>query len=298
MRKNGYKMLPENSYLKEKDGGGANYGFWIYYNHNEYYFKVGTKFELYAELFYSEIAKLLCIPTLSYDLAEFKGLSGVISKNFNVNNEKTINMFELLDEYTNFMRQNIDLFEESPWITNIYNLENVWWALSYHYKNHPKKNMIIKRLMSQLTKHFLFQILSFNSDLNYGNLLLLDGKNPQFAPCFDYGRCGLVGFSSLDSTYSFFPNHHFLEKREKLNVQIITEFLNMSCSHYILEFERYLNILIQKDFNEIIRKIEIQTKCLMEEEVKEYLVGNYQEKLLKVQSILNENVEYKRAKIT
>ena len=72
----------------------------------------------------------------------------------------------------------------------------------------------------------------------------------------------------------------------------------MSCSHYILEFERYLNILIQKDFNEIIRKIEIQTKCLMEEEVKEYLVGNYQEKLLKVQSILNENVEYKRAKIT
>ena len=54
----------------------------------------------------------------------------------------------------------------------------------------------------------------------------------------------------------------------------------------------------QKDFNEIIRKIEIQTKCLMEEEVKEYLVGNYQEKLLKVQSILNENVEYKRAKIT
>lgn len=297
MRKNGYIIIPESSYLKAKEGSGINYGSWIYYNHNEYYFKTGTKFELYAELFYSEIARTLGIPTVIYDLAEFQGLKGVISKNFNPSAEKTINMFDLLDEYLVFMSQDSELFKDKPWIINIYNLENIWWALSYYYRNNSKKNAIVKRLMNQLTKQFIFQILSFNSDLNYGNLLLIDGENPKFAPCYDYGRCGLVGFSSTDSTYTFSVNHINSEKREKINSQVITEFLNMSCSYYILEFERYLNILIQKDFNNIIKKIEIKTKSLMEKEIKEYLIGDYQEKLLKIQSILIENEEYKRAKI-
>ncbi len=296
MREFGYKIIPDNAYLRAKDGAGINYGFWIQQKGKEYYFKTGTKFELYSELFFGELAKLLNMPSVSYDLAKYKDLKGVISKSFNPNKRKVLNAFDLLENYLTFMKENIDIFSESPWISNIYNLENLWWAISYYYKNHPKKKEIVKRLMNQLTKQFMLQLLTFNSDLNYGNVLLITGKSPYLAPSFDYGRCNLVEFTSVDHTYNLISNHSIIAKGPQRNIQIIQEFFNMSDESHIREFAKYLNILIQIDFKEIIRKIELITQYTVSDDIKEYLIGDYQEKLIQIQKILFENQEYQRIK--
>ena len=91
MRENGFLLLDGKiTKINKEKKNGINYGYWINYKSEEYYFKTGTEYELYMELFCEEIAKILNIPTATYDLAKINARIGIISKNINPEKKKEI----------------------------------------------------------------------------------------------------------------------------------------------------------------------------------------------------------------
>lgn len=142
MRKNGFLMINSKSKIREKSkNNGTSYGYWIQKDGEEYYFKVGSIYKLYMELFCEEIAKLLKIPTVTYDLAKIGSRQGVISKSYNPNHVKEITIFQILEKYyQEVICQHPDLYKNEMFIENAFNLEDVWWALDYYYQDLPNKN--------------------------------------------------------------------------------------------------------------------------------------------------------------
>lgn len=289
MRENGFLIISPESKIKEKKKEGANYGFWILKDNEEYYFKVGTKYSIYMELFCEEIAKILNIPTVSYDLAKVGDFKGVISKNYNPDHVKETSLFEILDlYYENVICKSPDLYENEVFIENAFNLEDVWWALDYYYKDYPNKDQIVKKLMDQLVDSFLLQILTFNADLSYENMQILNTPVPSLTPNFDYGFAGIVDFEVKANKY-FFPVVPYTMGRPKQSNEIIIDFINMSDEVYIQKFEKYLSTLYQTPINDILKKIEDKIGVSLEEDIKEYLTADYKKKLYYIGSLLKEN---------
>ena len=139
--------------------------------------------------------------------------------------------------YENVITKNIDLFPNEIFIENAFNLEDVWWALEYHYHENKNKEQIIKNLMNQLVDSFILQILTFNSDLNFENLIILEDENPVLAANLDYGKGGLVDFEFPIYNY-FFSVVPFDMKEKKDAKRIIQDFINLSDLTFVKKLKK------------------------------------------------------------
>lgn len=295
MRENGFLLLDEKIIkIKKKKKNGTHYGFWISYNQEEYYFKTGTEYELYMELFCEEIANLLMIPTASYDLAKLNGREGVISKNINPKNKKEITIYKILEEYyENVITKNINLFPDEIFIENTFNLEDVWWALEYHYRNNKNKEQIVKNLMNQIVDSFILQVLTFNSDLNFENMMILESENPVLAANIDYGRGGLIDLKLPVHNY-FFSVIPFNMKEKKDAKEIIQDFINLSDSIFIMKLEKCVSILNPNSLRKALKNIETKTNYLIPDHIKEYLYYGFYEKILIIQNLINKKMNLQK----
>ncbi len=286
LRENGYLII-NGKKINENKNRGSHYGFWIQYNNEEYYFKTGTIYELYTELFYEEIAKILKIPTVSYDLAKIANHNGVICKNFNSTREKVTTMLEILTVfYEEVICNNQEIFQLEMMIENTFNLEDIWMSLDYYYRNHPQKEKIVQQLMDQIVTYFIFQLLSFNSDFHFENLIILGTEVPRLSPNFDYGSCGLVNIENND--YNFFLSVTPFKMVKKTTAKdIIEEFITLSDKQYTKKLKEYASKIQQISILEIFKNIEKKINTTISQEIKQYLSLDYKKKILQVINIIN-----------
>jgi len=284
IRKDGYFVLDgQKSFFKDNPYIGC---VWFHIEQKEYMFKYcGAKF-CYNELFYERVARALNIPTVHYDLAKLRKETGVITESFNPNHCKEVSLKEILEKfYDEVVISNITDFPNAFFIENTFNLEDVWQALVYYYRDYDKskQNRIVSKLMSQLVDSFILQICTGNPDMHFLNVVVLDGEEPELAPNFDYGRGGSI-FSD-DSMYVFqvaplrFSDHN----SAKTTIQA---FLGTSSEEFRQHFIDKVSLM--PSFDSVISSIEMQTEVPVPNDVKEFLFTRYNDEQENIKKIIHE----------
>lgn len=213
----------------------------------------------YNELFTSMCAKELGLDALEYDLALYKGFRGVISKNYKKDGAIYIEGIDILEKFYAENKELLDNlgisnpnnteYQDEINMSRINNLEIIWLALEYYYKDY---NLDIKTLMDKLVDLFIFCLLSNDSDKHSANWQLEEyNNNVSLVPIYDNERAFFFADEPLllhVSTNDFKGNPYD---------KMLNEFLNISSREYIDRFLELYNILYSENkFDEIIEKIE------------------------------------------
>lgn len=134
------------------------------YNGETYFYKYNEDIPPYSELVAEELAKDYGLPCVSYDLATLNGIKGVISKSYKKSNVNYISANVLLsntfDRFHDGKCLNIDEYN---------NLDSIWTALDYRYRDRENKVEITHHLMKQIVDIFLFDIITCQSDRSASN---------------------------------------------------------------------------------------------------------------------------------
>ena len=196
----------------------------------------------YPELIGSEIAKWLNIDSVYYDMLEFisldKSFKGVISEDFRKNNYKLVTMDKIIDEYL--------LDSNNKALYNDMNLELLSKAISNHYSNYKHKEKIVSKIMDDIKKSFLFDILIGNIDNGRYNYEIMENDTDgQLTPYFDYEHIFKFGTTRLtvndSNNYDVYDN--------------LLIFLNSEVN-YVDYFKKMYDLLTPDKIEELFIKIE------------------------------------------
>ena len=244
---NGYVNLDNEKIINDPNPKTTKYGmnnsFWFLINNQEYFYKECLeKDEAYMEIFSSIIARGINIKTVIYDLALYHNKIGVISLNYNQKHKYERTLLEIVKNYydNNKIEQ-----KHNYSITDMYNLEMIWDALSYYYKN-PK---IVSNLMNEIVDSFILQLLTGNFDLNVSNLVIIESEVPYLAPNHDY---------SLQSSICLSKLNYALTVEPKSFNNPIDEFLNVSSDEFINYFKE--KIMMLPKIEHIFLRVELKIK--------------------------------------
>ena len=201
-RRDGYLVIDDCKKIetnKDKDH------YWIYIDSVEYYFKPIRYYDDYSELIAYYGGMLLGIDMCYYDLAVLNGRYGYISKSLRGENVKLVSGDDILLEYIkcdnnvdslvdmglelwviNKLRSSLDsgddLSEYDYLLDKLNNLEIIWQALEYKYKN----LIDINKVMNEFVMMYLFTILFVDIDKHSGNWFIIEDKNGvRLAPLLD-----------------------------------------------------------------------------------------------------------------
>ena len=159
--------------LKDEEYGDSP-SCWFLIDDNEHFFKrsIYHPLEPYYEVFTSRVIEAIGISTVKYHLAKFKGQIGVISLNYNTNHEKEITIAEVLKIFLNGVACKDKSYPHS--LGELNNLDMMWEAIDYYYRNRDNHDEIAKNLMASIVDAFLLQFLVGNIDLNLFNISIID----------------------------------------------------------------------------------------------------------------------------
>lgn len=262
--------------------------------------------EAYAELLSEEVAKVLNIPVAHYDLATFNGKKGVLSYNFikeyddyysgfdiilDFYDEKLIKDEELSKLY-NIDNQN-DGVEDV--VNKLNNLEDVWSILEDRYKNHPRKEEIVPKIVDGLVDRLIFDILMINADRHADNWGELDsiGKGKDLSPAFDNARTlnmhNNVIIESFDDDVIIQDQElRFTvdNSNEKKPLEVLDKFLKISSSEYKDRVIEKVKVL-EENVEFIPLRVEERTKKQMPDYLKSYFIHYMYDHLDKVNEVIN-----------
>ncbi len=269
------------------DKAHENRIFYFMYQQKKYYFKEGELEYCYRSLIGSEIAKYLGIPTLEFSLATYKGKYGVVSPTYNPENKKEVNLSVILKKYySEVISKNKEEFSEEKIFELENNLETIWWAIEYYYKDRKNGKEITANLMKQVIDYYILQIIIGEIDLHSNNICILDSEEPTLAKYFDYDLCFEIIFRK-NNYFNYTINPYADPDQKKiLPAQSIRTFLHASDSSY----EDYLKEKIKNapDIEFIFEKVEEKTRFLMPEEYKKDYRYLYNQYLTTINAILEE----------
>lgn len=250
--------------------------FWI---DNKILFKETSISSIYNELIIEEIANLFKIDTPNYDIAKINNVYGNISYNYKKDGYTYIDGTTLLSNYCNHLKINQDN------ISNMNNLETIWNAIEYHFKNYQNKQYIVKNIMNKLIKFYLLDILtgqidrsSYNYEIMYNNI------TGDLAPYYD-------------NTFAF----NFGNKNNRLNptrnhknyYENIEEFFKISSKEYKDLFIEMYNILTPNKLLEIFTTVENKIQSTIPNNIKNKIWLEYCAHYIKIGNIINMKQEKK-----
>lgn len=234
------------------------YGNFYQNNDKIYYFKeVDNSNMIYNELIAEEIAYDYKIPCAHYDLAILNGNKGVISECFIPKNGKFFKMKEVLESCF----ENIELDNKRN------NLQDIWYALEFRYKNIN----IVKKIMNQVVNMFMFDTLIGNMDrhyLNYG--IIEEDGDINISPLFDNERmltyCSIYfgGYSLGIDKNDCFLNGLNLEYDDNY----LLKFLSVSASEYKDYYMSKLWIISDENIDRIFKRVENRTNTKIDNDIK------------------------------
>jgi len=283
-RKDGYINL--DLYIENATEGDYPHQYWLTINGEKYFFK--STGSAYTELLAHEVASELGINSVSYDLAIFNNLKGVISRSYRKDNCRYISGKMILESYArSFNNQKIiyDMgidknFRIIPSVIN--NLEIIWQAIEYRYTN-LNIEIDIEQIMKDLVNQFIVNILISQSDGLPHNWELeedLDNRKIQVVPIFD-NEC-----SFSEKIANSFLSTNFKDNG-KNNYEILEEFLNVSSKEFADYFVDKFNILTIEKFMEIINNVENKIEAKIPEEYKNTYIEIFSFNRKEIENILN-----------
>lgn len=290
-RINGYLCIDDcEKKLADKDKGQ----YWVYIDGVEYYFKP-ARFS-YNELIAYYGAKILEIDACFYDLAILNGELGYISKSLRSEGVRLVSGDEIFGDYINHIVESgsMNLFSEmflngkkanaidkdfcyeddEIEVDDINNLQVIWQALMYRYKN----KIDINKVMDQFVLMYIFVVIFNDMDKHPGNWFILESeKEIKLAPLFDNELIFDNYYRNMNFSVSFqdyqggvfnslrvflcaFPSEYFelfVNKFEKieLNFEMILALVEKQIGVGIPKFERNCIIAMFDKHSECIRKI-------------------------------------------
>jgi len=268
------KLAKQSSYAIEQ--------YWFKINNEKYYFK-RTNYP-YHELIGSEIAKLLGIKAVEYDLAMYAYTKGVISLNYKKRGYKYYSGYELLRSY--LLKNKDELLKVGYEELNRYdvdrlnNLEIIWQMLEVKFPEVSHESLV-KTLMG-IIEQFIFMILTNQYDKGAQNweLELKDNKL-DVVPLFDMEDI----LSETDENTSMFTGVSDIY----CNISaILRQFFVKSSQEFIDLFLEKYNLLTEESFLEAIKKVENKINSPIPHDVKTELINNFKLHRQRLKTVIND----------
>ena len=282
--------------------------YWVYIDDEEYYFKptvfdMGNEFVnfAYKELVGYQAAKFLGIDACYTDLAVINGNKGIISKSLRKEGINLVSGNEILGDYIadNFdivkdmgmgselasQTEKYGLGDTTRYFSAMYinNLEMIWQALEYRYKD----KINIKSIMHQFVLMYMFTIILGDADKHPGNWFILEnGENIKLAPLFDNGNI-LIGYEEGYDIDKIKMNFSTNFKDYEVNlVQTLKVFLETSGEEY---FDLFVNIFdkMLMNFDAILDMVEKQIGVEIPEYEKEKIIVAFNKNSEKITEIID-----------
>jgi len=278
-RINGYIRIDEML----KAGGGAKYidlnassHLEFNYKGETYFYKYNEDILPYSELVAEELAKDYGLFCVSYDLASLNGIKGVISKNYKKKNANYILADDILsycfNSYHNGKCLSIDEYN---------NLDSIWTALDYYYRDKKNKIAITHNLMSQIVDIFLFDIITCQPDRHTRNWEIMEKEDSiNISPLYDNER--ILKYREEDAIISI----SISESEDENLWEALKKFQHLSSDEFNNLIEKRLWIISEENLMSVFERIEKKTNHSMPEKCKNFYLDGYKKHKEKIEEIV------------
>ena len=251
----------------------------------KYYFKACDREELLLSLLASEMASSIGIKRLDFKVAYYGEEKGLVSKSYNPYNKEEISIRQILENYhKNVISTHESDFDDEHYLDQTHNLETIWWALDYYYKNRKEKEEIVSSLMEEIVKYFIFQILVGDQDLHYDNIIILDNDKPTLAPYFDFDLCFTIEIHEAGEEYCL---EAFPTSQGKNTITTIRSFINASDKSYISLVEEMIHKIPPLEL--LWDKIEKKHPVIVSQRLKNQTIDAVNESIDFLTKVIQEN---------
>lgn len=233
----------------------------FYYEGEKYYYKYDADYNPYNELVVSLIAKDLKIPCVKYDLAIFGSCKGLISKDYRVKGASYLSGGDIINDYFTYLQYNNLISPAEMQFPN--NLQFIWEALEYRYKDRENKQDIVRVLMDQIIKMFILDTLTLQVDRHSSNweVVEYDDGRVKLQPLFDNIR-----IAKMDSE-DLYPKLLVTEDFENLELNI-QRFLRISSEEFSNILKDSIWVIKEDNLDKIFAIIEENTGYPMPDSLK------------------------------
>lgn len=259
---NKYNLLKEKGIIEEmNDSKGRKYAFFVNIHGIKIYFKESTKEGIVNELIIDSICKLFNKDVLEQDYGYItdkynRKVYGLISNNYKDDNYSYISLDTILNDYYVYITNNNINYEKIR-IYELVNLETIWQALEYRYRNIDNSKEIVKKLMEELVSRFLIDILTGQNDRYEFNIEIKE-KDSDIKLANIYGNEEGLMYDKFDMGVTM----DSLKYKGDYMASLLNEFFNISESKYIDIFNLMLDKLNIDKFKLIVNDIKLQVKDL------------------------------------
>lgn len=262
----------ENDFIKYDIICDNKITFSFNYNNDEFFYKYKNNRIPYNELIANELLKDFNLPHIEYDLATFGTKKGVISKNYKNNNFNYIYGEEIL----------LNFWNDDRYIEEHNNLDDIWDALEYRYRNYENKREIVSHLMNRIVQIYIFDIITCQSDRHSQNWEIMESENLiDIAPIYDNER--ILSSTGKNALISLTMNDDFNQNI----LASIKDFKQVSGENYTNLIREKLWIIGDENLHSIFERIENKTGYPIPEKYKEYYLSEYQSHINRLKKVLD-----------
>ncbi|MBQ8902561.1 MAG: hypothetical protein IJY87_05860 [Bacilli bacterium] len=286
-----YKKKYVNEFVKKV----SDIHYIITINGRNYYFKKLKN--PYTELLAYEVAAFLGLKSVSYDLAIFQNMYGVISEDFKDKNCKYVSGQDILFEYSRSTKcmtylENMGLEQtevndypnNAPYSYNINNLEIIWQAIEYKYKQ-LGINIDMEKIMNDLILIFIFNVLVMQNDGMSQNWVLEESTyGVNVGLLYDNAEAFKFGEGKHSPQCNFSTNFNDVGLG---TYAILEEFLKISDKVYVDLFKEKFNMLTEDVFLKLIQRVEYKIECSIPNEIKTYYLEMFRVNRENIKQVLS-----------
>ena len=288
---NKYNLLKEKGIIEEiNDPEGRKYTFFLNINDKSIFFKECSKEGIVNELIIDNICKLFNKDVLEQDYGYItdkynRKVYGLISNNYKEDDYSYISLDTILNDYYVYITNN-NINYENIRIYELVNLETIWQALEYRYRNTNNSEEIVKKLMEELTSRFLIDILTGQNDRHEFNIEIKEkGNDIKLADIYDNEE-GLM-YDKFDMGVTM----DSLKYKGDYMTSLLNEFFNISESKYIDIFNSMLDKLSIDKFKLIVNDIKSNVKDLeVSDNYFDELINRYSKYYNEYKNIVNKRL--------
>lgn len=246
------------------------------YLNKNYFYKSDPIFSPYTELIGTEMLKDFNLPYVDYDLASVSGSKGVISEDYKEKNSNYISGYQLLyDFYGEDFIDNVAQYD---------NLESIWDALLYRYKDNPNKDNIVSNLMNRITDLYIFDIIVANSDRHPDNFAIVESKdNIDIAPIYDNSRM-LLSVNHTKAVTLTVDEVAYEELYSSLD-----KFINVSDTNFLNKIKDKLWIIDEENILDIFDRVQNKIGYSIPGRIKNFYINKLKEHRNRLEEIINSN---------
>jgi len=240
------------------------------YDNEISYFKYSDNVIPYNELVANELARDFGFDVVEYDLAVLGNRKGVVSKNFRKRDTTYITGEEILLD-----------FGYSSLNDDSHNLENIWDALEYRYRDHNNKREIVEKLMGRVVSLFIFDILLCQNDRHSANWEIEESESKiDIAPIYDNER--MLSYTGASAFLLMLADDEDRNLRKNLEA-----FFRVSSENFSNIIKNKMWIISDENLESIFRVIEDKTGYPMPQDIKDYYLKEFRFHRIKLKKIID-----------